>query len=71
VTAKFTQNQIAGNTFGVKNNGSTVLKSVSSWWGSASGPSGAGPGTGDQVSTVVKFCPWATNAAMTTFHPCG
>ncbi|MCK4311663.1 MAG: right-handed parallel beta-helix repeat-containing protein, partial [Candidatus Cloacimonetes bacterium] len=28
------------------------------WWGDASGPSGAGPGTGDAVSANVDYSPW-------------
>jgi hypothetical protein len=28
------------------------------WWGDASGPSGAGPGSGDSVSTGVDFSGW-------------
>jgi hypothetical protein len=31
------------------------------WWGSASGPGGAGAGTGDEVSTNVGFAPWETS----------
>ena len=30
------------------------------WWGDASGPSGAGPGMGDAVSSDVLFEPWST-----------
>ena len=30
------------------------------WWGGASGPSGAGPGAGDAVSSYVIFDDWAT-----------
>jgi CSLREA domain-containing protein len=30
------------------------------WWGDASGPSGAGPGSGDSVSTGVDFPGWLT-----------
>jgi hypothetical protein len=28
------------------------------WWGNASGPGGAGPGTGDEVSENVLVAPW-------------
>ncbi len=28
------------------------------WWGNATGPSGAGSGTGSTVSTNVDFLPW-------------
>lgn len=34
------------------------------WWGAASGPSGAGPGTGDAVSgATVAFAPWLISGA--------
>ena len=34
------------------------------WWGAASGPSGAGPGSGDAVSGVtVDFTPWLVSGA--------
>ncbi len=29
------------------------------WWGATDGPAGAGPGSGDSVSTHVDFEPWA------------
>jgi hypothetical protein len=31
-----------------------------SWWGDASGPSGAGPGLGDAVTGNVLYDPWST-----------
>lgn len=30
------------------------------WWGHTSGPGGAGPGSGDEVSNYVTFSPWLT-----------
>src|SRR5262249_20958439 len=33
------------------------------WWNSASGPSGAGPGSGTMVGPNVDFTPWRTAAA--------
>lgn len=38
-----------------------ALNAINNWWGSASGPSGAGPGTGDSVSTNVTFTPFLTS----------
>ena len=38
-----------------------TLNAVSNWWGAASGPSGAGPGTGDAVSANVTFTPFLTS----------
>jgi hypothetical protein len=36
-----------------------TLDAERNWWGDASGPSGAGPGTGDAVVGDVDFTPWA------------
>jgi len=38
-----------------------ALNAINNWWGAASGPSGAGPGTGDAVSTNVTFSPFLTS----------
>ncbi len=38
-----------------------ALNAINNWWGSASGPSGAGPGTGDSVSSNVTFSPFLTS----------
>ena len=35
-----------------------ALNAINNWWGSATGPSGAGSGTGDSVSTNVTFAPF-------------
>ena len=52
-------NQISGNTAGVNNTTSALLNFEKNWWGAATGPSGAGPGTGDSVSTNVDYAPWS------------
>ena len=36
----------------------TAFNATCNWWGSADGPSGSGPGTGDPVSDLVIFAPW-------------
>jgi hypothetical protein len=52
-------NSIVGNAvFGVSNEVSAPLDGECNWWGANSGPSGAGPGTGDASSTGVDFDPW-------------
>ena len=59
--AQINQNNILDNGgHGVWNNSSAVdtLNAESNWWGEASGPSGEGPGTGDEVSAGVDFDPW-------------
>jgi len=53
-------NQITGNQQGLVTGGSGVQSATCNWWGSASGPSGAGPGTGDPVGPNIIFSPWAT-----------
>ena len=35
--------------------GASPLTATGNWWGHASGPSGAGPGTGDSASSSVNF----------------
>ena len=45
--------------YGVRNLDSTVIVSAeNNWWGDSSGPSGVGPGTGDEVSGWVDYEPW-------------
>jgi hypothetical protein len=54
-------NNIVGNgetDTGVKNSGAGTLDAENNWWGHASGPSGAGAGSGDAVSTNVDYDPW-------------
>ena len=52
-------NFVTGNQTGCINTSSSPLNATCNWWGSASGPSGAGPGTGDPVGSNVIFSPWA------------
>jgi len=58
--AVLNNNDISGNTvYGVSNDDSSVtVDAGSNWWGDASGPGGAGPGTGDPVSNNVLYDPW-------------
>jgi len=52
-------NRIAGNTtWGLKNDAETDVDAECNWWGSADGPSGVGPGSGDPVSSNVDYDPW-------------
>jgi parallel beta-helix repeat protein len=44
--------------YGVWNQGGQTLNATKNWWGDASGPSGAGHGRGDSVSTEVLYSPW-------------
>jgi len=53
-------NNITGNiSYGVFNNNvSENVSARNNWWGDASGPGGAGPGTGDNISVNVDYDPW-------------
>ena len=55
-------NNIVGNSqsgnYGVFNGGLENLKAPYNWWGDASGPGGAGTGTGDTISDGVIYRPW-------------
>jgi nitrous oxidase accessory protein NosD len=54
------RNNISGNVGGGMTNVSTVdnVDATCNWWGSASGPAGSGPGTGDTVGAKIAFDPW-------------
>ncbi len=63
-------NKIIGNaTSGVENTDAAVLDATDNWWGDASGPSGAGPGTGDAVVGNVDFFPWYIDPDCENFEP--
>ena len=52
------RNNLANDAgYGVVSSAATV-NATCNWWGSASGPSGVGPGTGSAVSAHVTFSPW-------------
>ena len=53
-------NVFTGNETAFENETSATLNATCNWWGAASGPGGAGPGTGDIVGPDVVFEPWAT-----------
>ena len=58
--ASSTDNCILDNSAGVNNTTGISTTFTNNWWGDASGPSGAGGGTGDSVSADVVFNPWLT-----------
>ncbi|MSQ99456.1 MAG: hypothetical protein EXR85_09220 [Xanthomonadales bacterium] len=51
-------NCIVNNDAGVQNDTGTSTTFANNWWGHTSGPSGAGAGSGDSVSSNVVFTPW-------------
>jgi parallel beta-helix repeat protein len=61
-TATITNNNFTGNAgFAINNlDPSIVVAATGNWWGDASGPGGAGPGTGDAVTGSVDFAGWRT-----------
>jgi len=62
LTANF--NNIAGNDLlGLYNSAMEEVDATNNWWGDSSGPSGAGPGTGDEVSENVNYDPWLDSPA--------
>jgi flagellar hook assembly protein FlgD len=51
----------SGNILGaMTNTGSSVVSAKFSYWGSPTGPSGSGPGTGQSVSSNILYEPWIT-----------
>jgi len=64
-TVTVNNNNFSGNTVnGVTNKATALLIAESNWWGAADGPSGAGPGSGDAVSTKVDYDPWLSEAVV-------
>jgi hypothetical protein len=63
-------NQFAGNFYGVDNQTAKLFDLRQNWWGSATGPSDWSIGSGTGTSENVRFFPWSTNAASTTFQAC-
>jgi hypothetical protein len=52
-------NQIVSNVdYGIKNEDSDTLNGKYNYWGACNGPSGAGSGSGDKVSSNVDYEPW-------------
>jgi hypothetical protein len=56
----FQNNSVIANQTGFINNDATPVNATCNWWGDASGPSGAGSGTGNPAGPNVIFSPWAT-----------
>lgn len=48
----------------------TNVDAMCNWWGSISGPSGAGPGTGSAVSTGVAFAHWLKDSNLLRHMKC-
>jgi len=61
-----TQSNIIDNTLNGLESTSAVIGRLN-WWGEPSGPSGAGPGSGDGISSNVLFEPWLGAPFTTPF----
>jgi hypothetical protein len=59
-------NNIYNNTgYGLNNlDPSVTINAQNNWWGGPSGPGGAGPGTGDEVSGNVDFHNWLEKSVL-------
>jgi hypothetical protein len=57
---------IVGNSeYGIYNSiAAFTVDAQNNWWGSASGPGGVGPGSGDAVSDYVDYTPWYASGSM-------
>lgn len=67
------QNNIFGNAVGAVYGGTETIDAENNWWGSADGPSGDGPGSGDAVDGMggggaIDFDPFLTSPV--TNAPC-
>ena len=49
------QSRIVDNASGAVAQSSATITATENWWGSPSGPSGAGAGSGDSVSAGVDY----------------
>ncbi|MBK6450470.1 MAG: right-handed parallel beta-helix repeat-containing protein [Saprospiraceae bacterium] len=51
-------NNLAGDTYGIENQGASVINASYNYWGAANGPSGVASGSGSAVTANVTYCPW-------------
>ena len=61
-TLSIEKSSISGNISPIQSGlaATNPVMAINNWWGSTSGPSGAGPGTGDSISAPVLYSPWLT-----------
>ncbi len=63
--ATVTGNCFVGNSdVALQHIGSPNMDATGNWWGSVSGPSGDGPGSGDSVAGNVDFAPFLSSAIL-------
>ena len=64
---KVNLNSFTGNLTGYEHGNPTfTADGEKNWWGSSTGPSGVGPGSGDSVSNDVDFTPWLCDGTDTS-----
>jgi parallel beta-helix repeat protein len=67
-------NDIAGNSSGIYLDDPVVVDARKVWWGSPTGPSGQGPGSGDGIFAepggVVTYSPWLSQSFSSTASTC-
>lgn len=52
--------------YGIRNSNEWFsLDATLNWWGDPSGPGGAGPGSGDEVSRFIEYDPWLIQTGIT------
>ena len=69
-TPRLRQNNMMNNTtYGLYNYSTqTPVDATLNWWGSATGPSGNGPGSGNAISVGVIYDPWLGGAFQDAFY---
>jgi len=59
-------NNIESNKYGLhRQDGGPYISAEYNWWGSADGPGGYGPGSGDPVTYQAIYTPWLTSSCST------
>jgi hypothetical protein len=62
--AQIERTDLVSDTSGIINNTADTLLARRNWWGSPSGPSGAGPGTGTSVTAGVDYADFLASSAL-------
>jgi hypothetical protein len=64
-TVAVNRNSLAGDTMhGINNAATTTVAGTCNWWGSSSGPSGVGPGSGSAVTANVTYANFLTTSNL-------
>ncbi len=64
--------ELFGNVdYGLRNSSSSSITATENWWGAPDGPSGSGPGSGDEVSANVDYSSFLTDGTEFYFYDAG